>query len=139
PPVEIERRFMRRVRLEYDASAAELGDRSPVVEAQWRPAQIVFAARGIRPFTLAFNNPSAQRTAVAMSELIPGYHPGDEKKVAEDKVLHPAAATVAASAGVPAPPPSGFSQRVIRAANEHRAAILVALTAMIGWIAWRRR
>ena len=48
----------------------------PTLHAGWVPHQLVFAARGAPPFTLAYGNAGnrgAQSAALAIESLIPGY------------------------------------------------------------------
>ncbi|HLX22822.1 MAG TPA: DUF3999 domain-containing protein [Usitatibacter sp.] len=97
PAVEIGRRSMRWVQLTLDSHVPSLGGDMPTLEVQWRPAQIVFVARGDAPFTLAFGNPEAKRTILALNQVVPDYKTGAEMKIPEDQVLRVATVTVVES------------------------------------------
>lgn len=86
PSVEIGRRPARHWSIQLDARSPGLGNAAPSLEVQWRPAQVVFVARGDAPFSLAFGNPDARRGVLAVSELIPGYEPRAEMKLAEARL-----------------------------------------------------
>jgi hypothetical protein len=45
----------------------------PTLQVGWVPHQLVFAARGKPPFTLAYGNRAAKPGAIAIASLIPGY------------------------------------------------------------------
>ena len=57
------------------------GDPAPELEVHWRPAEIVFVAKGEGPFTLAFADPQSKNAALAISNLIPNYERGTEAKL----------------------------------------------------------
>lgn len=97
PAVEVGRRSMRWVQLVLDSHVPSLGGDEPTLEVQWMPAQIVFVARGDAPFTLAFGNADAQRTIIALNQVIPDYKAGAEMKIPEDQVLRVATVTVVES------------------------------------------
>jgi hypothetical protein len=71
--VSSERWWMIRV----DQRGGGLGGGTPVLNAGWAPHQLVFAARGAAPFTLAYGNRRAQGAAqlgaIPIESLIPGY------------------------------------------------------------------
>jgi hypothetical protein len=50
-----------------------MGSSLPTLNAGWVPHQLVFAARGAPPFTLAYGNSSAKSGALPIESLIPGY------------------------------------------------------------------
>ena len=65
----------------------------PKLELRWLPAELVFAARGSPPFTLAYGRADAESAAMPVDALIPGYgtpnamtpkraEPGDERTLA---------------------------------------------------------
>jgi len=64
-----ERYWMVRV----DARGGGLGNGMPAMHAGWVPHQLVFAARGAPPFTLAYGHRGAQAGALPIASLIPGY------------------------------------------------------------------
>jgi Protein of unknown function (DUF3999) len=45
----------------------------PKLELRWMPAELVFAARGSPPFTLAYGRVDAESAAMSVEALIPGY------------------------------------------------------------------
>lgn len=67
----------------------------PTLELRWLPAELVFAARGTPPFTLAYGLADAGSVAMSIETLVPGYgtpnamtpkdaEPGDERTLAGD-------------------------------------------------------
>jgi hypothetical protein len=64
-----ERAWMIRV----DQRGGGLGSGVPVLNVGWVPNQLVFAARGAPPFTLAYGSRGAQPSALPIESLIPGY------------------------------------------------------------------
>ena len=65
------------VMIRVDQRGGGLGSGMPALNAGWVPHQLVFAARGAPPFTLAYGNRSAQAGAqlgtLPIESLIPGY------------------------------------------------------------------
>ena len=63
--------------IRVDQRGGGLGGGTPVLNAGWAPHQLVFAARGASPFTLAYGNRGAQGAAqlgaIPIESLIPGY------------------------------------------------------------------
>ncbi len=59
--------------IRVDQRGGGLGSGTPALNAGWVPHQLVFAARGAPPFTLAYGNRGAQGGALPMASLIPGY------------------------------------------------------------------
>ncbi len=59
--------------IRVDQRGGGLGSGMPVLNAGWVPHQLVFAARGTSPFTLAYGNRGAQAGALPIESLIPGY------------------------------------------------------------------
>lgn len=56
-----------------DQRGGGMGSSLPTLNAGWVPHQLVFAARGKPPFTLAYGNNGAKPGALAIESLIPGY------------------------------------------------------------------
>lgn len=56
-----------------DQRGGGMGASLPTLNAGWVPHQLVFAARGKPPFTLAYGNNGAKPGALAIESLIPGY------------------------------------------------------------------
>ncbi|HTD89562.1 MAG TPA: DUF3999 domain-containing protein [Burkholderiales bacterium] len=59
--------------IRVDQRGGGLGNGAPVLHVGWVPHQLVFAARGTPPFTLAYGNRGAQPAALLIESLIPGY------------------------------------------------------------------
>lgn len=56
-----------------DQRGGGIGSGLPTLSAGWVPHQLVFAARGAPPFTLAYGNQAAKPGALAIESVIPGY------------------------------------------------------------------
>lgn len=69
-------------RLRVDARAGGLGAQPPVLQAGWRPQQVVFVARGQGPWQLAWGRHSATAAQLPLDTLLPGYKAGDENRLA---------------------------------------------------------
>ena len=72
--------------IRIDQRGGGLGSGMPVLAVGWAPHQLVFAARGGPPFTLAYGNRAAQPNALAIASLIPGYTEDTATKIAAAKV-----------------------------------------------------
>ncbi|MEQ1774250.1 MAG: DUF3999 domain-containing protein, partial [Burkholderiales bacterium] len=59
--------------IRVDQRGGGLGSGVPTLNAGWVPHQLVFAARGAPPFTLAYGSRGAQSGAIPIESLIPGY------------------------------------------------------------------
>ena len=64
--------------LRVDPRAGGLGSGMPVLSLGWVPRQLVFVARGERPFTLAFGKHDARPAPLPLASLLPGYTAGAE-------------------------------------------------------------
>jgi hypothetical protein len=101
----------------------------PQLEAQWRPAELVFAARGDGPFTLAFGHKEARASTLPLASLLPGEEREKVRALPEAKVA-------AVRTG---PEPSRW-QRMFAEADRKRIALwalLMAGVAVLGALAWR--
>ena len=130
PAVAIWPRAARHWSIQLDPRSPGIGAAAPSLEVAWRPAQIVFVARGEGPYQLAFGNPEAKRAVLAVSELIPGYQPRAELKLPESSV-----GAVRSNAGG-----DGAWRQVMGDASPRKAllwAILVAAVLVMGAMAWR--
>ena len=130
PAMEVNRRFMREVQLTLDARVPSLGGDSPTLEVQWQPAQVVFVARGDPPFTIAFGNKDAQRTILALNQLMPDYKAGAEWKIPEDQVLRVTTVTTV----------QGPMDKVLGEINKRKLVlwgVLIVAVMILGWMAWR--
>ncbi|HEX7558233.1 MAG TPA: DUF3999 domain-containing protein [Usitatibacter sp.] len=132
PAVEIGPRRARYWSIRLDPRSPPIGDASPALEVQWRPAQIVFVARGDKPYRLAFGNPQARAAVLSVTELIPGYEPRAELKLPEAKVGE--VGTTDAAGGV--------WRRLVGDANPRKLVlwgVLLAAVLALGWMASRLR
>jgi hypothetical protein len=86
PALEIGRHTARYWIARLDPNSPPPGGGPPTLEVEWRPAQLVFVARGDGPFTLAFGNPEVKRAVLDTNQLIPGYERGAELKLAKAEV-----------------------------------------------------
>ncbi|MBM3343634.1 MAG: DUF3999 domain-containing protein [Betaproteobacteria bacterium] len=59
--------------IRVDQRGGGIGSGMPTLNAGWVPHQLVFAARGAAPFTLAYGNRQVQPGALPIASLIPGY------------------------------------------------------------------
>ena len=126
PPVEIGRLPARYWRV---TTSVGVVPKPPTLEAQWRPGQLVFVARGEGPFSLAFGDARAPAVALPVSVMLPNY-----ERLAELQL--PLAKAGAATAG---PQPSRWTQ-VWREASPRRMtlwAILLGGVVLLGYMAWR--
>ena len=130
PAVEVGRRPMRYVQLTLDARSPGLGRDEPTLEVQWRPAQVVFVARGDPPFTMAFGNKDAQRTILALNQVIPDYKAGAEMKIPEDQVLRVTTVTNV----------EGPVTKLVGEVNKRKLllwGVLLIAVIVLGWMAWK--
>jgi uncharacterized protein DUF3999 len=90
PAVAVGRSPMRYVMAQLDPRSPALSE-APHLEVEWRPAQLVFVARGDGPYHLEFGNRDAKGAILAVSQLIPAYETQAEMKLPEARVgeVHP--------------------------------------------------
>ena len=130
PASNIPRTAARYWRLQLDAGSFASGMAPPELEVQWRPAQIVFVARGEPPFTLAVGKADAKPAVLPVSNFIPNY-----ERLAELKL--PEARVGAVSA---APPQAEWRQWIGVEANRRKVvlwAVLLLGVAVLAFMAWR--
>ena len=114
--------------LRADAGGGGFGTGVPTVAIGWVPHNLVFAARGTPPFTLAFGRYRAENAAFTIDGLVPGYG-------SEDKALLPIAA---ATLGEPAA--AGGPQRLAAPVDARRWMLwgsLLTAVAVLGAMAWK--
>ncbi|MBX9633125.1 MAG: DUF3999 domain-containing protein [Burkholderiales bacterium] len=63
----------RHLRVRLTAGAGPLPAAAPSLVAHWQPAELVFAARGSPPFTLAYGRANVEPMRVAIESIVPGY------------------------------------------------------------------
>jgi len=126
-PLEIGRRGARYwlVRLAPGSSQGPL----PRLEVHWTPARLVFVKQGEGPFHLAFGNPQASGTALAIESVVPDYKRGTEDLLKMARVSE-----------VKAGPPPNQWEKLVGGLDGRRAtlwAVLVIGVAALGFMAWR--
>jgi len=127
PAVEIGRRPARYWMARFAAGSSS--GPPPTLEAQWRSAQLVFVARGERPFSIAFGKPGAAPVALPVANIVPKYERGVETRLAQAQV----------GAVASGPPPSRWD-RLAGELNARRIAlwaILLGGVAALAFMAWR--
>jgi hypothetical protein len=130
PPLEITPAAGRYWVMHLDPRSPGIGAAMPSLEVQWRPAQLVFVARGPGPYSLAFGDAQAKRAFLAVNELIPGY-----ERRAELKLPEAAVGPVATRAEDPL-------RRMLGDVSPRKVAlwaVLVLAVAALAFMAWRLR
>jgi hypothetical protein len=129
PALELGVVSAREVRLKPQVKSAGDGE-APSIEVQWRPAELVFVAKGDPPFTLAFGDKDARGTSIPIASLMPNYERGTELKLAR------ASLGPVTTAPPPPPPMQLFGQSPKKVALW---AVLVLAVVVLGFMAWRLR
>jgi hypothetical protein len=132
PPLALDGQAVREWRLVLDARVRPPAA-APEATLWWRAPQLVFAARGGAPFTLAVGRERAAAVALPLSTLVPAWEPGAEFKLPE---ATPGALVPQAAAS------GGWLAALREAAPEQRRqwllwALLTAAVAVLGVLAWR--
>jgi hypothetical protein len=115
--------------LRIDPKSGGFGRGQPRLRAGWAPQEIVFAARGAGPFTIAYGNPSAPSSALPITTLVPGYGSNPADPLAAAGIARPEAST-----------PLGGPARLRPAHDLRRASlwgVLVLGVVVLAWMAWR--
>jgi hypothetical protein len=123
-----ERYWMVRV----DPRSGGFGAGEPKLTAGYVPQQVVFVARGIAPFVLAFGATKVASAALPVATLVPGYQ--------GDKPLAAARATVGAARAQSRAPTAWPEWLELEPGDWKRLAlwaVLVLGVAVLGWMAWR--
>jgi hypothetical protein len=113
--------------LRVDPRAGASGE-APLLRAGWQPQEIVFAARGHAPFTLAYGNYQAASGALPIATMIPGY----------DSAKDPLANVAVARAGERMT--LGGVEQLRKPPDVKRWVLWAALVLgvmVLGWMAWR--
>jgi hypothetical protein len=127
PPFAVSGEGFRQWLLRIDPRSGVSGA-APAMRLGWRPQEIVFAARGEGPFTLAFGRYAGTPGALPIETLIPDY--------ARTRALPKSAATGKAGERVTL----GGADRLQKPADVLRFALWAALVAgalVLGFMAWR--
>ena len=114
--------------LRVDPNSGGLGTGGPRLRAGWLPQEVVFAARGGAPFTLAFGSATAARSALPLATLVPGYG------TASSPVIEKATAQPGAAIALGGP---DRLRKVIDGKRLLLWATLLLGVALLGWMAWR--
>ena len=112
--------------LRADSRGGGVGAAVPVVQIGWLAQKLVFAARGSRPFQLAYGNSSAKAAAYPIESLIPGYKTDAEFEVKPAALGEPV--TLAGSARMRTP--MDYKKWSVWI-------VLVLGVAALGWMAYR--
>jgi hypothetical protein len=131
PPFPVAGNERRYWLLHVDPRSGATGQAPPPLRAGWQPQEIVFAARGPAPFTLAYGNLAASAGALPISTLVPGYDSMRE--------LPASVATAAIAAGAPQIVLGG-PERLQKPPDVKRWMLWAALVLgvlVLGWMAWR--
>jgi hypothetical protein len=131
PPFPVAGNERRYWLLHVDPRSGATGQAPPPLRAGWQPQEIVFAARGPAPFTLAYGNLAASAGALPISTLVPGYDGMRE--------LPASVATAAIAAGAPQIVLGG-PERLQKPPDVKRWVLWAALVLgvlVLGWMAWR--
>jgi len=127
PPLELGKRAARYWMVRLAGRTAD--NAPPALEVQWRAGQIVFAARGTPPFTLAFGNAQALAVALPIQSMVPEYKSRMELSLPEAKV-----------GPVTTGPPASRWEKLVEDMSGKRIAlwiVLLAGVAALGFMAWR--
>lgn len=81
PPLEVGRVTAREWRLRPQVKSTGAEGAMPSIEVLWRPAEVVFVAKGEPPFTLAFGDAEMKPAAIPISSLMPNYERRAERKL----------------------------------------------------------
>ena len=127
PPVELGKRSARYWMVKLSGRTADVSP--PSLEVQWRAAQVVVAARGSPPFTLAFGSPTATSVALPIASIVPDYKPRAELALPEASV-----------GAVTTGPPASRWEKLVEDISPKRLALWIVLIAgvgVLGFMAWR--
>jgi hypothetical protein len=128
PPATVNAGSRRYWMLRVDPSSGGLGTGRPLLRAGWIPRELVFAARGGAPFTIAYGSATAIASALPVATLVPGY--GTESSP-----------SIGIATARPEPPVAlGGPDRLHRGIDGKRLllwATLALAVALLGWMAWR--
>lgn len=105
-----------------------ISGQAPSLRAGWQPGEIVFAARGRPPFTLAYGHYAATSGALPITTLVPGY---------DDAKGLPANVAIAVAG---APTSMGGPDQLKKPPDVKRWVLWAALVlgvVVLGWMAWR--
>jgi hypothetical protein len=124
--------------LKVDQRGGGLGAGEVRLEFGWIPHELVFAARGASPFSLAYGMRTAKPGALPLATIIPGYKSGDPipAKMASVSVLAPLTRERTSFAKDPA----AFIKEAFDSGEAKKWLLWAALVAgvlVLGWMAFR--
>jgi hypothetical protein len=125
-PIAVSGASLRYWLLHVDPDSGGLGSGQPRMRAGWLPQELVFAARGAGPFTIAYGSATATPSALPIATLVPGY--GTKSA--------PAIGTATAKTGTAL----GGPEKLAKPIDGKRLLLwgtLVLAVVMLGWMAWR--
>lgn len=73
PPLPLGGGPVRYLRVRLVSAGATMPSKAPRLRVEWRPAELVFAARSAGPFVLAYGKSGIASTAVPLVTLVPGH------------------------------------------------------------------
>ena len=128
PAATVNARSLRYWMLRVDPNSGGLGTGRPRLRAGWLARELVFAARGGAPFTIAYGSATAVRTALPIATLVPGYGTASAPPI-ERAAAQPGAAIAL-----------GGPDRLRKGIDGKRLLLWGTLAlgvALLGWMAWR--
>ncbi len=114
--------------LRVDQRGGGVGSGVPALVVGWLPHELVFAARGGAPFQLAYGSRSADRSALPIESLVPGWKPGAAFAAARAEDSSDARRALGGEAALNKP---------FDAKNWILWSVLVVAVALLGWMASR--
>jgi hypothetical protein len=124
--------------LRVDQKGGGLGAGEAKLEIGWVPHEVVFAARGAGPFSVAFGNEKSKPGAAPISAVLPRRGDGEDALVAQPARL----GAITGSAEEPSlfKEPARFAQRLVDRRDVRKWLLWSALVAgvlFLGWMAFR--
>lgn len=138
PDIEVPADARRYWLLKVDQRGGGLGAGEVRLEFAWIPHELVFAARGASPFSLAYGMRTAKPGALPLATIVPGYKSGDPipARMAAVSVLAPLTRERASLTRDPA----GFIKEAFDSGEARKWLLWAALVAgvlVLAWMAFR--
>ena len=120
--------------LRVDQRGGGLGSGEVSLEFGWVPHEVVFAARGASPFSLAYGMKTAKSAAMPLATVLPGYKP--------DEPIPAKAAAVSLQMPLTREPPSllrspgAFAKAAVESGDAKKWALWAALVAGVVFVGW---
>jgi hypothetical protein len=125
--------------LRVDQKGGGLGAGAPRLETGWIPHRLVFAARGVPPFQIAYGKRDAKAAAYAIETLVPGFREDAGATIRAAKAADAQKVNVQAARAL-APTELGGEARRVEAIDWKRWSLWGALilgVVVLGVMAWR--